>query len=471
MTLSNNVYSFNYSILGKCDGMGRFSAIGFGSIWWSSTRYFTVYAGTRCLGYDESVVHSYAKSICFSIFMKKIIITACVILLIVGCKQEEEKRLSVLQKDNMEIGGVLPAGEEIATRTTLDSDGLLTLWEEGDAIGVYGNGQSNVSLTLTSGAGTPFGVFSGAQTGIPEGAYYPYTASAGDNYHEVHGFLDYEQVQDENVPMIAPYDWKISTHITVNDQEGYRIHFREIMTMLDISIDVSGTALVGETLGSVTLYVPDRKLAGDFTVDLGIPSASPVFAEQASDRVMVRLENPPLLASGEVIHVKMFINAAIQAGDPIQIILGTGGHISTTTVLSAKTMQEGHRYSVTLSLAALSGQTVIETREDPGNYQTYGIYHLGDTLISYRQFEDQWTILSYDTYYHFRIQNFMQKKVVTIGSIPLDPNPGMEFTINISVFGVDNIPVGTKNVTVIRKEGNMLLLFDQENQTSYLVYN
>jgi len=43
----------------------------------------------------------------------------------------------------------------------LDTDGLLTLWEEGDVIGVYAPGSNNVSYTLTSGAGTPFGVFLG----------------------------------------------------------------------------------------------------------------------------------------------------------------------------------------------------------------------------------------------------------------------------------------------------------------------
>jgi uncharacterized protein (TIGR02145 family) len=291
--------------------------------------------------------------------MKKIIITTCLILLIMGCKQEEERRLSILQKDHMEIRGVLPTGEDVSTRTTLDTDGLLTLWEEGDTIGVYGNGSSNVSLTLTSGAGTPFGVFRGAQTGVPVGAYYPYTGSAGDNYREVHGTLDSEQVQNENASQIAPYDWKISSSITGNDQDGYRIHFREIMTMLDINIDVSGTALVGETLGSVTLCVPDRKLAGDFTINLGNPFALPMMDEQASDRVRVRLENPPLLETGEIINARMFMNAAIQSGDPLQIILETENHISTTTVQSAKTMQAGHRNYITLSLSAMTDQTII----------------------------------------------------------------------------------------------------------------
>ncbi len=403
--------------------------------------------------------------------MKKIIIITFTILLAAGCKQEEERRLSVLQKDNMEINGILPSAQDIATRTTLDTDGLLTLWEEGDAIGVYGNNSANISLTLTSGAGTPFGVFRGPQTGVPVGAYYPYTESAGDSYNDIQGFLDSLQVQDANQARVAPYDWKVSSHITGNDQDGYRIHFREIMAMLDFAIDVSGTALEGETFQSVSFCAPDRKLAGHFALDLSNPQALPVFDEQASAKVRVRWDDPPLPEPDNTLHVRMFVNAAIAAEDLIRITLETENHTSVTTIRSAKTMKAGHRYHIPLSLSELSDQTTINEKSDPGNYQTFGIYRMEDTLIAYRQFKDQWRILIYDTHYDFRIQNYTQKKVVTIGPIPLDPDPGSEFIVEISVFGADNIPVGSKNVTAVRKEGNLLLLYDQANKTSYLVYN
>jgi len=402
---------------------------------------------------------------------KKTILITCAILLTIGCKQEEERRLSVLQKENMEIKGILPSAQDIATKTTLDTDGLLTLWEEGDAIGVYGNGSSNVSLTLTSGAGTPFGVFKGSQTGVPLAAYYPYTESAGNSYTDVRGFLDSVQVQNENPNHIAPYDWKISSQITGNDQDGYRIHFREVMSMLDFTLDVSGTALEGETLQSVTFCAPDRKLAGNFAIDLSNPQAVPQFDQQAVCRVSVRWEDPPLLEANNTQQIKVFVNANIAAEDLIRITLETETHTSTTTVRSAKTMKAGYRYHIPLSLSELSDQTTIEEKSDPGNYDTFGIYRMEDTLITYRQFTDQWSIIAYDTHYDFRIQNYVQKKVVTIGSIPLNPDPGAEFTIEISVFGTDHISQGSKNVTVARKEGNLLLLYDQENQTSYLVYN
>ena len=403
--------------------------------------------------------------------MKKIIIITCAILLAVGCQQEEERRLSVLQKENMEIQGILPSTEDIATRTTLDTDGLLTLWEEGDAIGVYGSGSSNISLTLTSGAGTPFGIFKGAQTGVPVAAYYPYSESAGDSYNDIRGFLDSIQVQNENANQIASYDWKVSSHITGNDQDGYRIHFREIMVMLDFTLDVSGTILAGESIQSVSFCNPDKKMAGHFSIDMSSPAALPQFDQHAACRITAGWEDPPLLEGGRTLNVRMFANAAITSGDPLRIIVETANHISTTNIQSAKTVEAGHRYHIPLSLSELSDQTTIKEKADPGNYDTFGIYRMEDTLITYRQFTDQWSILTYPAHYDFRIQNYVQKKVVTIGSIPLDPDPGSEFTVEISVFGADNIPAGSKNVSVIRKEGNMLLLYDQENQTSYLVYN
>ncbi len=252
--------------------------------------------------------------------MKKIIIITCAILLAVGCKQEEERRLSVLQKENMEIKGILPSTEDIATRTILDTDGLLTLWEEGDAIGVYGNGSSNVSLTLTSGARTPFGIFKGAQTGVPVAAYYPYSESAGDSYNDIRGFLDSIQVQNENANQIASYDWKVSSHITGNDRDGFRIHFREIMVMLDFTLDVSGTILAGESIQSVSFCNPDKKMAGHFSIDMSSPAALPQFDQHAACRITAGWEDPPV-EEGRTLNVRMFANTAITSGDPLRIIV------------------------------------------------------------------------------------------------------------------------------------------------------
>jgi len=109
--------------------------------------------------------------------------------------------------------------------------------------------------------------------------------------------------------------------------------------------------------------------------------------------------------------------------------------------------------------------------EEAGDYQTYGIYSQGDTLTIYRQFADQWSVLTYNTDYDFRIQNYLEKKVVTISDIPLNPEIGSTFSIEVSVFGYDNITAGNKNVTVISNAGHLLHLYDSRSKTSYVVYN
>ncbi len=122
-----------------------------------------------------------------------------------------------------------------------------------------------------------------------------------------------------------------------------------------------------------------------------------------------------------------------------------------------------------LLISCIPNDNIVDA--EAGNYQTFGIYHQGDTLFAFRQFSDQWSILTYTNNYAFRIQNYEQKKVVTIGSIPLDPQSGSSFYIEVDGFGTDNISKGTKKVIAIRKEGNKLLLYDRDNKTSYLVYN
>ncbi len=116
-------------------------------------------------------------------------------------------------------------------------------------------------------------------------------------------------------------------------------------------------------------------------------------------------------------------------------------------------------------------KTFTTSQKATVNYQTYGIYSLGDTLTIYRQFAEQWSIMKYDTDYDFRIQNLKDKKVVTISDIPLNPESGSTFSIVVNVFGYDKISTGNKSVTVIRNEGHLLHLYDNRSKTSYVVYN
>jgi|LSQX01.3.fsa_nt_gb hypothetical protein len=402
--------------------------------------------------------------------MKKTLICILALLLAGGCRQEEEKQQAPLEKETAALAGILPSGDP-ATRTTLHEDGLLTTWESGDAIGVFGNNASNVRYTLSSGAGTPFGLFRGADSGSPVYAYYPFTEKAGDSYNAIKGTLAPETVQNGEETPIGASDWKVSSLILGNATDGYRIHFREIMALLSFTIDATGTGLEGETLRSVSLSAEGRKLAGNFTIDLSKADATPLFDAQASSGVVLKMEHRPVLAGGKPLVCHMFVNADVPGGTPLEIVLETNRSVSTTRVTAAKPMKAGHRYHIPLILEEISDKTTVTDIALKYDYQTFGIYQKGDTLLSYRAFNDQWSRLDYPDHYTFRIQNNEQKFVVSVEGIPQNPQTGVFYNISVSVYGTDRIAAGTRNVCAVRLQDHLLVLYDYENEISYVVYN
>ena len=92
--------------------------------------------------------------------------------------------------------------------------------------------------------------------------------------------------------------------------------------------------------------------------------------------------------------------------------------------------------SVFFTACSSSDQVDIDDQPD---YQAYGVYNKTTTLFSYTQYEDQWSVLTYETSYSFRIQNYDQKQVLTISSIPRTVQKGATYTIDVAVYGIDNI--------------------------------
>ncbi|MFY9115958.1 MAG: hypothetical protein WBK97_01170 [Bacteroidales bacterium] len=103
-------------------------------------------------------------------------------------------------------------------------------------------------------------------------------------------------------------------------------------------------------------------------------------------------------------------------------------------------------------------------------YTVYGVYGKTDTLFCYKQYDDEWSILSYDVHYHFRIQNYRNKTVVTFSNIPNEAAVGDRFAIGISALGVEGISEGTKEVQVVFKENHTLQLYDEASKIHYVVY-
>lgn len=90
-------------------------------------------------------------------------------------------------------------------------------------------------------------------------------------------------------------------------------------------------------------------------------------------------------------------------------------------------------------------------------HTVYGMYGVQDTLLYYKQYEDEWSTLSHEDHYHFRIQNYKEQTVVT-------------FSVVISTIGVSGIAEGMKEVVVVFKDNHRLQLYCAADKTHYVVY-
>ena len=158
----------------------------------------------------------------------------------------------------------------------------------------------------------------------------------------------------------------------------------------------------------------------------------------------------PVPEAKKSVLCKMMINADILTGDTLMITLETARSLSTTTIVAKKSTRSGHRYQIPLLLSELTDKTVFKDIAEQYVYDTYGIYHKQDTLVSYKAFIDQWSIIAGNTHYTFRIQNNAQKQVIS-PEHSLNPK-GDSFDIEVSVYGADHIQSGTKRVKAVRRK-------------------
>ncbi len=103
-------------------------------------------------------------------------------------------------------------------------------------------------------------------------------------------------------------------------------------------------------------------------------------------------------------------------------------------------------------------------------HTVYGMYGVQDTLLYYKQYEDEWSTLSHEDYYHFRIQNYKEQTVVTFSYIPKTVAVGDAFSVVISTIGVSGIAEGMKEVVVVFKDNHRLQLYCAADKTHYVVY-
>ena len=254
------------------------------------------------------------------------------------------------------------------------------LWQVADKLGVFNqNGTGNAQFSNTSTENAPKAGFSGELSGEAKYAYFPYSENAGNSANSIKGAILAEQPFDpESGSLVC--DYKVGQLTSVSEGVSY-FSFKQLMTMLRITLDASETSLEGERLNNIILTVTDkdgkaRNICGDFTFDATkMDGNCTIGSTNLSNKVSMPWTTRPTLGKNK--SFQGFISilpGVVQAGDKLNIQVISEGHKATFTADCVSALLQGYIYNIPLKLKELiekfSGN--IEELEQPASITSFG---------------------------------------------------------------------------------------------------
>ena len=270
---------------------------------------------------------------------------------------EEDVLVEDLMSHQTIVADIAEPEEAQQTRTCVDIKNPNTsfiglLWQPDDQIGVYSqDGKSkNAKFTTTATQNEPQAEFSGEMSGTPYYAYFPYS-SDNDNCEmtSLKGTVLAEQAfNPENGTLVCDYKYGTRAADGTN-----KFNFKQLFTMLRVTIDASETGLEGERLNNIVLTVTDangnqRPICGDFTFSAvdGDWSAG----SNTSNSISMPWTTRPALEKGKSFLGFITLMPVVKVGDKISIEVITEGHKATFTADSKVDFQSGYVYNIPLTL-------------------------------------------------------------------------------------------------------------------------
>ena len=270
---------------------------------------------------------------------------------------EEDVLVEDLMSHQTIVADIAEPEEAQQTRTCVDIKNPNTsfiglLWQPDDQIGVYSqDGKSkNAKFTTTATQNEPQAEFSGEMSGTPYYAYFPYS-SDNDNCEmtSLKGTVLAEQAfNPENGTLVCDYKYGTRAADGTN-----KFNFKQLFTMLRVTIDASETGLEGERLNNIVLTVTDangnqRPICGDFTFSAvdGDWSAG----SNTSNSISMPWTTRPALEKGKSFLGFITLMPVVKVGDKISIAVITEGHKATFTADSKVDFQSGYVYNIPLTL-------------------------------------------------------------------------------------------------------------------------
>lgn len=322
---------------------------------------------------------------------KSFLAAALAALACAGCSQQE-------LIDNQHPKGkitLVASMEDYASPTTKTlighsevSDAIVMKWAVGEKLGAFGESDVNVEFTSTNSAEASTAVFtSTTATEAPQYAYYPYASGVTDKT-AVPVSIAQEQVYSDN-SSLAAYDFKVATGVEAQEDGSYRMAFRQMLALLEISIDLDGLSgyepTDEEKIVSVKIEHETATLWGDFTADLTNPDNGLAPVENGEDGVdpsiIVTLSGQPVV-TGKCTAYAMTAPADVSGGTWYFEIETTNNLICFISETATEALEAGKFYAVPLTATAIdsrghhydetgetliSGAEIISLKEDGGD--------------------------------------------------------------------------------------------------------
>lgn len=274
---------------------------------------------------------------------------------------EEDVLVEDLMSHQTIVADIAEPEEAQQTRTCVDIKNPNTsfiglLWQPDDQIGVYSqDGKSkNAKFTTTATQNEPQAEFSGEMSGTPYYAYFPYS-SDNDNCEmtSLKGTVLAEQAfNPENGTLVCDYKYGTRAADGTN-----KFNFKQLFTMLRVTIDASETGLEGERLNNIVLTVTDangnqRPISGDFT--FSAVDGNWAAGSSTSGSISMPWTTRPTLTSGKKYLGFITLMPVVKVGDKLHIEVISEGHKASFTADCKVEFKAGYVYDLPLTLKEIS---------------------------------------------------------------------------------------------------------------------
>ena len=284
------------------------------------------------------------------------VVLAIATLLSVSCTQDDLRRLSPKNS-------IIASIQSPSTRTAVDdsptegTEGTVSgiVWTDGDQLGVFD--QTGASQTLYTKDGDEpqaKATFKSDASDIkPYRAYYPYSEdNNGRPWTSLLGNIPAVQPADEGN---LSGDYKVGQAKGGTSENGYEFVFTHLFSLCRITLDASGTALIGDKLKSIDISVTgEEPICGDFTFNLRTLAVTPGTGTKVGNRISLTWDKHPTLTEGKTItsYISLFPN--VKEGDKITISVRTENYTATFSANCQVDFQRENIYNIPLTLKEYS---------------------------------------------------------------------------------------------------------------------